>query len=128
MYGRILLWVAGGLLLGFGAQWWRSDPSAPRTSLEAASAPTAEQQAIPENIKTPDDSAAPSSEAAMSAATADASDAELERNAALYAAEPALLDALEDATQSTDPAVRADADEFLDNVVLPSPNPVDIRE
>jgi hypothetical protein len=50
-------------------------------------------------------------------------DAEREQMAAMFAAEPALIDALEDATGATDPAVREDAENFLNSLELPVPNP-----
>jgi hypothetical protein len=48
---------------------------------------------------------------------------ELEAMAAMFAAEPALIDALEDATGAADPAVRDDAEKFLGALELPAPNP-----
>lgn len=50
-------------------------------------------------------------------------DAELETMAGMFAAEPALIDALEDATGASDPAVREDAENFLNALELPAPNP-----
>lgn len=50
-------------------------------------------------------------------------EAELEQMAAMFAAEPALIDALEDATGAADPAVRDDAENFLNALELPAPNP-----
>lgn len=57
-----------------------------------------------------------------------AADSELETMAAMFAAEPALIDALEDATSAVDPAVRADAEQFLDALELPTPNPEPVAE
>lgn len=50
-------------------------------------------------------------------------EAELEQMAAMFAAEPALIDALEDATGAADSAVRDDAENFLNALELPAPNP-----
>ena len=53
----------------------------------------------------------------------DIPEAEREQMAAMFAAEPALIDALEDATGAEDPAVREDAENFLNSLELPAPNP-----
>lgn len=64
------------------------------------------------------------SQESVSASIADQTpDAELESMAAMFAAEPALIDALEDATGATDPAVREDAEIFLNALELPASNP-----
>jgi hypothetical protein len=52
---------------------------------------------------------------------ADSSEAELDQMAATFAAEPALLDALEDATQHADPHVRRDAEQLLESIATPEP-------
>jgi hypothetical protein len=76
----------------------------------------------------PTGNAAPAPDSAAIAFNQAAADSELETMAAMFAAEPALIDALEDATSAVDPAVRADAEQFLDALELPTPNPEPVAE
>jgi hypothetical protein len=70
----------------------------------------------------------PASPVAPPPRTDQISAAEREQMAAMFAAEPALIDALEDATGSSDPVVREDAENFLNSLDLPAPNPAPVAE
>ena len=107
--------------------WWAMRSTVPDTPVSIAvttAAGPATPASMPPELATPAVApAAPASAIAPTPGGDEIPDAERERMAAMFAAEPALIDALEDATGSADPAVREDAENFLNALELPAPNP-----
>ena len=111
-----LLAVAAGCAIA----WWALRSPTPveqhtSDSVSRVEAPRVAAASVVTPAPHPAQTAAADSEAAR--------EEELETMAAMFAAEPALIDALEDATGAADPAVREEAEAFLDTMQLPAPNP-----